>query len=167
MTAEARIQQVSEHLIRAITEDPSADYEMLEKVTCGLVTKDAHEGNGLDIAKRYYRSLRNFIGESESETPATFGTPMTKRRGRKPGSKAKRKVATKKTATKTTTAPKKRGRPKGSKNKPPVAKKTSSSTAKKSTKGASKATTTGAAKKRGRPKGSKNKPKNVEETTTE
>jgi hypothetical protein len=154
MTAEARIQQVSEHLIRAITEDPSADYEMLEKVTCGLVTKDAHEGNGLDIAKRYYRSLRNFIGESEGEMPATFGTPMTKRRGRKPGSKAKRKVAT----TKTTTTPKKRGRPKGSKN---------NVTTKTTTPKTIPAKTTGAAKKRGRPKGSKNKPKNVEETTTE
>jgi len=130
MTAEARIQQVSDHLIRAITEDPTADYKMLEEVTCGLVTKEAKEGNGLDVAKKYYRSLRNLMGET---TPTAIAAP--KKRGRKPGTKNKTQT---KVPTKVVAKPKVK-----------VAKKKSVKAAKAS----------GPAKKRGRPKGSKNKPK--------
>lgn len=119
MTAETRIQQVSDHLIRAITEDPTADYKMLEEVTCGLVTKDAKEGNGLDVAKKYYRSLRNLMGETVEQTAVA----APKRRGRKPGVKnktVKAKATTKKTTkavAKGSAPAKRRGRPKGSKNK--------------------------------------------------
>ena len=148
MTAESRIQQVSEHLIRAITEDPTADYELLEDATCGLVTKDATEGNGLDIAKRYYRSLRNLMGDGETAIPV-IQAPTTPTRGRKP----EPKVVKRKVATKTTT--KKRGRPTGTKNKTTT-----------TTKATAKPKPAVASKKRGRPKGSKNKPKNVEQTTT-
>lgn len=124
MTTEARIRENRNELIKVIVDDPTVDYTKIEKMTDGLITKDAKEGNGLDMAKWLYRHYTDLLGGEEKVAAAP------KRRGRKPGSKNKPKAkaktepkakpAKKKAQAKAGPAPakKKRGRPKGSKNKP-------------------------------------------------
>lgn len=96
-TAEERIHEVNDQLVRLLSEDPDVDFALLKERTGGLITKDAKEGNGIEIAKALVRYNRSLL------TP-----PASKKRKRAPRAKA---------------APpqepaKKRGRPKGSKNKP-------------------------------------------------
>jgi hypothetical protein len=98
---EEKLNEANEHIIRLLTDDPRVDYKKLEELTAGLITKDAKEGNGLDLAKLLYRYNTQMLTASEP-----------KRRGRK------KTTTTKKATTKGNGAPaKKRGRPKGSKNK--------------------------------------------------
>jgi hypothetical protein len=97
-TAEERINEVNDQLVRLLSEDPDVDFALLKERTGGLITKDAKEGNGVEIAKalvRYNRSL--------------LSPPASKKRKRRPASKAE---------SKTQEPAKRRGRPKGSKNKP-------------------------------------------------
>jgi hypothetical protein len=119
--AREKISEINEHLVRLLTDDPSVDYAKLEKLTEGMVTEGASDGNGLDVAKALYR-YNSFLlaeepkkrrGRPKKAKVAVEAAPK-KRRGRPKGSKNKPKAE----AAPPAPATKKRGRPKGSKNKP-------------------------------------------------
>lgn len=113
MTIEAKIQERKNELIKVLSEDPTVDYKKIEKFTEGLITKDAKDGNGLEMTKWLYRHYTDLLVDDTEATP--------KRRGRKPGTKTKKTEAKAATKTETkaagATPAKRRGRPKGSKNK--------------------------------------------------
>jgi len=99
-----RISETNEQLVLLLSEDPSVDFKRLEALTAGLVTQDAKEGNGIDLAKAILRLNRSYTAAVVEKEAAPKG---------------KRKAKTNKApASASTPAKKKRGRPKGSKNRP-------------------------------------------------